>query len=398
MNVYLLGAGASKAYEESKTKVKLPLANDFFNTFNNLDISTNGWVLIGDLLNYVSDKKGISVLEFSSYKEDIEVLHSEIQEDYLNAIKKGDNPEIIKYSKAYSQLVFLFCSVINEIQNGEESEFHKNLVLGLNNDDSIITFNWDTLIDKSLRNNTCWIPEDGYYLKPNMVYRDKWGRMNKKGSNNFLLKLHGSTNWISSYIQYNFQSKKIDFHHEGAEDLLYIYESTKKPYACYDGRFMSGYEDFSMGYYPPNIPHKEYKQEILKDHIGFQITPRSGINPKGKSSSQGMVSMPIIIPPVKNKSYDFYGNLFPTLWKKAEDVLAEADTIYILGYSFPVTDLPSIDLFKKAFNRRNTIPNIVIINPYPEEIAHKFMFEFGIPKNKLKVYSEYITSDYVLPT
>jgi hypothetical protein len=52
MNVYLLGAGASKSYEESKTGAKLPLANDFFETFNNLDISSNGWVLVGDIINY----------------------------------------------------------------------------------------------------------------------------------------------------------------------------------------------------------------------------------------------------------------------------------------------------------------------------------------------------------
>ncbi len=76
MNVYLLGAGASKSYEESKSGEKLPLANDFFETFNNLDISSNGWVLIGDIINYVNENRCISVLDFDSYNEDIEALHS----------------------------------------------------------------------------------------------------------------------------------------------------------------------------------------------------------------------------------------------------------------------------------------------------------------------------------
>ena len=125
MNVYLLGAGASKSYEISKTKVSLPLANDFFSTFNNLDISDNGWVLVSDIINYVKTERNIPVLEFASYNENIEELHTEIQERYLDAVKNDDFDGIFKYGRAHTQLVCLFCSVINEIQNGDESEFHK---------------------------------------------------------------------------------------------------------------------------------------------------------------------------------------------------------------------------------------------------------------------------------
>jgi len=397
MDVYLLGAGASKSYDASKTKVKLPLANDFFKTFNKLDISANGWVLIGDIINFVREHRDVSVLEFSSYSEDIESLHSEIQEHYLDAIKNDNIENIVRYGKAFNQLVFLFSSVINETQNGPESEFHKNLVLGLGDKDSIITFNWDTLIDKSLLYNTPWSLKDGYYISPELIYKNEWVKGENGKSSNLLLKLHGSSNWISSYIQYNPQTKNIEFRHAGKNNIFYAYESTINPYPCYDGRFMDGYEDFSMGYYPPNIPSKKYRDEIPEGHIGIRMIPRNGINPKGKGSDSGIESMPVIIPPVKNKSYDFYGNLFPSLWKKAEDALAEAKTIYILGYSFPVTDIPSSSLFKSAFTRRNNIPNVVIINPYPEEIAHKFKFEFGIPENKIRIHSKYIDSNYLVP-
>ncbi len=397
MNVYLLGAGASKAYDISKSNIRLPLANDFFKTFNKLDISSKGWVLIGELLNYVKENRNIPVVEFSTYNEDIEQLHTEIQEHYLNAIKNDNFEEITKYGKAFSQLVFLFCSVINEIQNGNESKFHKNLVLSLNDNDSIITFNWDTLIDKSLRYNTAWSPKDGYFLTPQMIYRDGWIKGKNGKTNNLLLKLHGSTNWISSYVYYNFQTKKIEFMHAGSKNTFYVYESTKEPYSCYDGRYMRGYEDFSMGYYPPNIPSKNYKMKIPKGHLGGRFILRNGINPKGDSASDGIISMPIIIPPVKNKSYDFYGNLFPTLWSKAESTLRKADKIFILGYSFPVTDRPTTDLFKNAFSKRDSTPDIIIVNPNPKEIQQKFIFEFGIPEKKIKVYPDYITSDYTIP-
>ena len=397
MNVYLLGAGASKSYEESKTGEKLPLANDFFKTFNNLEISTNGWVLIGDIINYVKENRGVSVIDFSSYNEDIEALHSEIQNRYLDAIDKDDFVNIVHYGKAFNQLVFLFSSVINEVQNGIESEFHKNLVLNLKSNDSIITFNWDTLIDKSLHNNTAWSLKNGYYVTPEKIYVDGWCEGEKGSSDNLLLKLHGSSNWISSYIHYNPQTKNIEFRHAGPKNIFYAYEGTKDPYPCYDGRYMEGYEDFSMGYYPPNIPLDKYTQEIPEDHLGARHIFRNGINPKGKSSEEGIESMPVIIPPVKNKSYDFYGDLFPTIWNKAEEILSQAETIYILGYSFPVTDTSSSELFKKAFIKRNTIPNIVIVNPKPDEIAHKFKSEFGIPEHKIKVYPDYITSKYIVP-
>jgi len=397
MNAYLLGAGASKSYEISKTSERLPLANDFFNTFNKLDISANGWVLVGDIINYVKTTRKVSALEFASFNEDIENIHSEIQDRYLDAIKKNNVEDIIRLGKTFTQLIFLFSSVINEIQNGNESNFHKNLVLSLDNEDSIITFNWDTLIDKSLRYNTSWSLKNGYYVAPKLIHKDGWIKGENGNSKNLLLKLHGSSNWLSSYIHYNFQTKAIEFRHAGEKNVFYAYESTKNPYSCYDGRYMEGYEDFSMGYYPPNIPSNKYKHEIPEGHVGIRMFQRNGINPKGKSSSDGIDSMPVIIPPVKNKSYDFYGDLFPTLWQKAEDVLSKAKTIYVLGYSFPVTDIPSSDLFKSAFSRRKDIPNIVIVNPNPREIVHKFKFEFGIPEEKMRIHSDYITSEYIVP-
>ena len=51
MRTFIIGAGASKAYSSSPTNCTMPIANDFFNTFQNLDISNDLWVLIGDIIN-----------------------------------------------------------------------------------------------------------------------------------------------------------------------------------------------------------------------------------------------------------------------------------------------------------------------------------------------------------
>ena len=37
MRTFIIGAGASKAYSESPTNCRMPIANDFFQTFNKLN-------------------------------------------------------------------------------------------------------------------------------------------------------------------------------------------------------------------------------------------------------------------------------------------------------------------------------------------------------------------------
>jgi hypothetical protein len=37
----------------------MPLARDVFETFSKLDISSNQWVMIGDIINHVSESRNI---------------------------------------------------------------------------------------------------------------------------------------------------------------------------------------------------------------------------------------------------------------------------------------------------------------------------------------------------
>lgn len=47
MRTFIIGAGASKAYSESPTNCRMPIANDFFQTFNKLNISNDLRVHVG---------------------------------------------------------------------------------------------------------------------------------------------------------------------------------------------------------------------------------------------------------------------------------------------------------------------------------------------------------------
>jgi hypothetical protein len=402
MNVIILGAGASKAYNDSPTGQKMPIANDFFKTFHNLDIASNSWVLIGFIINYFAKYRKKEFLDFLNFNEDIEVLHSEVKNklidslmssntDYFNKEEMMDN---VLHYKAYLEIIFLFTSVINEIQNGPVSKPHLNLIKYLNPEDSIITFNWDTLMDKALNESTDWNTSEGYFVKPSKIYKNAWVDADTgiEKSYPYIIKLHGSTNWITSHLIPE-KGKLVMLQETNADDF-YIYESTINPYSTYDGRYIPGYTDFSYGYYPPNLPLKGKKipdgMMLMKNII------RTGFNPKGEADSYGLVSMPLIIPPVHNKEYDFYGDIFSTLWKKAEEDISKAENIILIGYSFPITDIRTNNLFKSAFSQRNTMPQIIIVNPNSAQIEERFIYEFGIKKENIKVFNEYFDEQFDL--
>lgn len=402
--VVVLGAGASKCYGASKSNERMPIANDFFRTFNKLSISENTWVLVGSIIEYVRKYRNVYVADFQYFNENIEDLHSEIQEKLYDVLNKNRttflNDENIQEEefkdnftvyKAYFELIFLFVSVINEIQNGDVSDAHINLAKQLSENDSVITFNWDTLMDRALEAASNWNPDNGYLIIPKYIYKDKWcvPTLDVNKTYPLLLKLHGSSNWLTSYpIPEN--GRLVPTQEQNIEDFC-VYVKNITPYSCYKGRYSEGYEDYSYGYYPVNLP---FIGKSAPD--GMLFVRMSMKNPYMKepiSTDNGLVSIPLIIPPVKKKEYDNFGNLFRNLWEKAEQELIEASVIYIIGYSFPETDYRSSKLFKNAFLKRNDMPMIVIINPNPELIEERFKYEFGITEDKLVIIKDYFTKE-----
>lgn len=401
MKVLLLGAGASKSYAQSPTGVSMPVAKDFFKTYKQLAIAENPWVLIGDLLQYLKRYCGVSVFDFQNYNRDIEKLHSEIEEKLLNKINQKQpsdrfSEELHIYFKAYTELIFLFTSVLNEIQNGPVSETHLNLAKWLRNEDVVLSFNWDTLMERALAETTAWNCFEGYYVQPVSVYQNKWIETQSIIPENqefpTIVKLHGSTNWLTAapFIGHG----GMETTQAEALDRFCVYESTVDPYPTYDGRFMPGYEKFSYGYYPVNLPLEGKSAPDGK--LMVRLIQSEPFRPAGTGPKDGLVSIPLIIPPVKNKSYDYFGDLFRNLWQKAEESLVTAEDIVLIGYSFPETDYQSDRLFKNAFSKRNTMPRIFIVNPEAQKIKDRFMYTFGIDEHHLFTYNEYFSSTFDL--
>ena len=157
---------------------------------------------------------------------------------------------------------------------------------------------------------------------------------------------------------------------------------------------MAGYSDFSYGYYPANLDGEG--RAAPDGHLLVKMTPKFPWMPKGNAGKQGLVSIPLIVPPVKDKKYDAYGELFHMLWEKAASALVEADEIIIIGYSFPRTDLRSNKLFMDAFMQRDSMPKVKVLDPSPEKIVDKFKHDLGISDDNLFVYKDYFTEEFDL--
>ena len=279
---------------------------------------------------------------------------------------------------------------INEIQNGPICPVHQKLVGQLTNEDVVLTFNWDTLMDRALQECGRWNIDNGYGFTPIEVFRDGWvaPTLARPASAPKLIKLHGSTNWITAHPALNHASGQPYLPQRAPSDVVRVFEYATKPYSTYAGQYMSGYQPFSLGYYPPNIL-SDLGESVEEGHLLVRARMESPFMPEGTASSEGLPSIPLIIPPVKYKSYTLFGSLFKRLWTEAENALAAADRIFVIGYSFPRTDTRTIELFKHAFVRRYSFPRVILVNFYPEAQEDLFINEFGISKAHLSVRKGY---------
>ncbi|MGH9603309.1 MAG: hypothetical protein ACRD24_13075, partial [Terriglobales bacterium] len=382
------------SYSQSPTGVSMPLARDFFEVFPQLEISRNAWVLVDAIFWFAEEKKGLSREQFLNSKPDLEAFHSEVEDALYEALDRGSQIDVLQYARVSNQLIFLFASVLNEIQNGPTSRAHVAVAQRITPGDAIITFNWDTLMDRALAEVTDWRPDSGYGSQPRLVHKGTWRApaIEPAGGPTYL-KLHGSTNWLTSYRM--FEKGKPRLIQTSEPSTLYTYEHTEGPYATYAGRYMEGYQPFSYGYYPPNLPD-DPGRPAPNGHVYLQMRPKYPWVPEGVAPDRGLPSMPLIIPPVRQKDYGFFGELFGRLWNSAEALLERAEDIVVIGYSFPQTDHQSNSTFSKALSSRTVAPQVTVIDPSPQRIHAKFRDEFHIPEANIRVIAASFTEAFDL--
>jgi hypothetical protein len=81
-------------------------------------------------------------------------------------------------------------------------------------------------------------------------------------------------------------------------------------------------------------------------------------NPGDENIDAGLI--PYIIPPIMDKNAFYNHIMIKSLWKKAKEFLQDADEIYIIGFSFPQTDISIRFLFYSALEYKR--PDIYVVN------------------------------------
>ena len=211
--------------------------------------------------------------------------------------------------------------------------------------DVVVSFNWDTILDRVLMNNQRdWHPGWGYgtTVREQFSYAARPGRAIPKKYPR-LLKLHGSINWVA-FLENDTPIQLIakDWH-PGARG-----------------------DDVVM------MPPKMIKPEVwgrASDAAG------SGGN--------------------THVSDDFY----PRLWTEAEDQLSRSRRVVFIGYSFPPADFAVSNMLRRAIAAMKVdtgrFPEVDIVDPNAAELAERFKQSFAIHvpiRNQYLSVENYLTS------
>ena len=405
---YLLGAGASYAYAQSPTTERPPLARGLFSTFSKLEISGNIDVKVGTLINYVRDHYGVPYEEFWRFDIDAEDFMTELRRliaDQADAFtKKVATPEdhfkMIQLGGAYTQTLFLFSHILNEISNGPVSAEYAHLITRLRPGDAIATFNWDTLLDRALAASGTWSIEDGYGLRFTMIMRDEWERPSSRMHSPVkLLKLHGSTNWLVNWSTFDRGGNRQTMVPSSTTDAVFINVNL-----CYEQkplRDLSQVKNLSKVVFEPVIDERPGiiwvpTAKAPVDVYGFESgrsrfdTWRDRYRPGYAAFTYFMPPnvpehpipmMPLLVALTREKEYDVYASVLEKLWDQARSEIQAASRIEIIGYSFPKTDERSRKLISAALT---TNAQIVVVNPYPESVVEALQ-AVGFPEDRIEV-------------
>lgn len=298
----MLGAGATRGSKVANRLVKPPLNADFFTQVQRI---TNPKHLpkveavIKDVVDLFGPNFSLTMEDYFTHLESSETMNA-----LVPAGSRGLSQEEIRAKR--DRLMALLAAVLEEstdVSKGDSDHcrYHASIIKQLDPCDTVISFNYDCVVDHALRRTASkkWSAKYGYsFPKPSRVTGyEKWDSDHppqKAGESINLLKLHGSLNWQLSPAQ------------------------------------------------PVTTDEIRLKQRLYQQNG----TPRFSIIPPAFS---------------KNITED---PTFSALWRNAERAIRHAEIITLVGFSFPPTDLHVDSLFRLArAGSKDSLRSLVIANP-----------------------------------
>jgi len=405
--VYVFGAGASHSYVQSPTGVRPPLARGFFAAYSELEISGDLEVRVGDIVNYVRDTYGLPPERFGEFDQDIEsfmtVLDLTVRQ-LAAQIQGGDRSEPVfgRFAErvhAYDQMIFLVAHVLNEIQNGPPCTEYASFATELTRDDVVLTFNWDTLLDRALAGTGRWNADTGYGVLFEHVLDGGWRPPQACGSWPAYLKLHGSTNWLVNYVTRRLDDGERSMVSPGGipgratigadmnwsvRDGELVFDP-KVNLESYTSVRMSDLDANHPDMLPVALVDAPCGFPAYKDRARPDYEPYSYFFPPNRTTTD-IPLMPLVVAPTLFKLYEEFAHVLEPLWQRAERAIASADRLVLIGYSLPPTDARAAALLRRAARDR-TAPEILVVNPDAATVADRVADVLGVDVDRLRVES-----------
>lgn len=324
--LYILGAGFSHSYDN---KI-FPLTNELLVKAFDLKLLNNNKSLESFLK---------SIFNNTGERINFEKVASFL---YYNPFSSEGEPKQT-YELLYIELISIIAkiygyqTIIQDVSEKWKIETMKSFANHLHKTDStIISFNYDLLVENFLKLISDWDPLKGYHMPfyPPSSYNQYYSKPYTNGAS--ILKLHGSLNWglpPEEILNPKFEKNILD----------------KKNYS-------------------EPIFNIEYQQEFFTSTRYY----------------------PYLIPPVSGKIYE--NNILRNLWKKAKAAMQVYSEIHIIGYSLPESDTSVEFLFR--LGSVNSMPFgenkiIHIVDPFiqdkkKEEFSN--IFRCSNPNNHIKFH------------
>jgi len=321
--VFILGAGASYSHSNKE----FPLINDIFKVAKQLLVTS----LITDIntlnLNYecvetyINEKFNKSILD-SRQKLNIEDILTNLEIDFEKT--KSNYLQIIR-----DKIILIILNVFHILTN--KSYYYKRnsdyflFYNQLKDNDTIITYNWDLLLDNILDREKLISK-----IKDRNLYEDDIENTLKKQYLRMLMDLSA----YRDYYNFRINAPYEKYHSEG----YYL-----KLHGSIDWLYCPN-ED--CGLYSKVFPIEKI---IGEEYLIAEY--------KCRECSSKMKHL--IIPPVLNKNYSSFP-FVKKLWNIALEEIQSADELVIWGYRLPPTDFYNRWLFRQKSDK---LKKVTIINP-----------------------------------
>lgn len=312
--VYILGAGASAGYNGSYLHEHSPVARNFFEVACRVkDIHSCGARDFHDhAVNYrhfedFIKKRFLTTMEHLSLVDlDMEDILTFLDLEIDNCKDACTLRELIAARRDFLTLMAL---TFEKVLYGTPCPHHGRIAAVLQPGDTVISFNYDLLMDSALdKHCPYWDLDDGYGVGSRMVYREEGFKVPpvEKQSEVFLLKLHGSFNWMICQT-------------------------------C--GAF---YTFARSSAYPESLVYRRQ-------------TPYPGMDEPEDHDLDW-----VIIPPTLKKEIN--SHIFGSIWTRAGCALERARKLVIIGYSLPTTDFYVKRLLHYSIARNSVLESVEIVD------------------------------------